>query len=138
MPVRDVYHSAVKNALTKDGWTITHDPFVLKWGARDLFVDLGAERLLAAEKGARKIAVEVKAFTGPSDIVELERALGQYLLYHDVLAEREPDRVLFLAVPGPVMNELFGEPIGQLVLRNHRVQLVVFEPKEEVVLRWIP
>jgi hypothetical protein len=74
MPARDIYHDQVKNALIKDGWTITHDPFVLKWGWKDLFVDVGAERLLTAEKGAQTIAVEVKSFTGPSDMVELERA----------------------------------------------------------------
>ena len=85
MPARDQYHHQVKNALVKDGWTITHDPLRLKWGAKDLYVDLGAERLLNAEKGHRKIAVEVKSFAGPSEIDDLEKALGQYLLYHDVL-----------------------------------------------------
>ena len=94
--------------------------------------------LLAAEKDSRKIAVEVKGFTGPSDMVELERALGQYVLYHDVLAEREPDRVLYLAVPAEVMSELFDEPIGRLVLRNQRARLVIFDAKEELILRWIP
>ena len=69
------------------GWTITHDPLVLKVGTKDLFVDLGAERLLAAEKEGQKIAVEVKSFSGASDVNNLERALGQFILYHDVLEE---------------------------------------------------
>ena len=84
MPTRDIYHDAVRNALLKDGWQITHDPLVLKWGWKDLFIDLGAERLLAAEKDQQKIAVEIKSFTGPSDMADLERALGQYIVYHDV------------------------------------------------------
>ena len=67
MPARGLYHDAVKNALAKDGWTVTHDPFHIKVGAKDLFVDLGAEQLLGAEKGDRKIAVEVKSFAGPSE-----------------------------------------------------------------------
>lgn len=138
MPARDIYHDTVKNALIKDGWTITHDPLVLKWGAKDMFVDLGAERLLAAEKGEHKIAVEIKSFTGPSDMFDLERALGQYIVYHDVLAEREPDRVLYLAVPRGTLQEIFEEPIGQLMLKNHRAQLLVFEPKGEVIVQWIP
>lgn len=62
MPAKDTYHDAVKTALTKDGWTITDDPLYLKCGYKDLFIDLGAEQLLAAEKGKRKIAVEVKSF----------------------------------------------------------------------------
>ena len=47
MPARDTYHMTVRNALVKDGWTITHDPFRLSWGGKDMYVDLGAERLLA-------------------------------------------------------------------------------------------
>jgi hypothetical protein len=65
---------------------------VLSYGARDMYIDLGAEQLLAAQKEARKIAVEVKSFLGPSMMTELERALGQYVVYHDVLATREPER----------------------------------------------
>ena len=66
MPARDRYHDRVKNALIKNGWTITDDPLHIKWGKKDRYVDLGAEQLLAAEKGKRKIAVEVKGFLGHS------------------------------------------------------------------------
>ena len=62
MPAKDIYHETVKNALIKDGWTITHDPLVLRWGTTDVYVDLGAEQLLAAEKNEQKIAVEIKSF----------------------------------------------------------------------------
>ena len=98
MPAKDIYHDIVKNALIKDGWTITHDPLVLRWGTTDVYVDLGAEQLLAAEKHGQKIAVEIKSFVGRSDVDDLEKALGQYLLYHDILVQREPDRILYLAV----------------------------------------
>ncbi len=81
MSARDRYHDCVKNALVKDGWVITHDPPRLPWGQKDLYVDLGAEQLLAAEKGARRIAVEFKSFLGRSEIDDLEKALGQFLLY---------------------------------------------------------
>ncbi len=92
MPARDAYHGAVRNALVRDGWTITHDPFRLSFGGRDVFVDLGAERVLAAEKAGRRIAVEIKGFTGASRVADLEQALGQLVLYRAILAEREPDR----------------------------------------------
>ena len=80
MPAKDIYHDIVKNALIKDGWTITHDQLVLRWGTTDVYVDLGAEQLLAAEKHGQKIAVEIKSFVGRSDVDDLEKALGQYLL----------------------------------------------------------
>ena len=138
MPARDLYHDVVRSAWIEAGWIITHDPLVLKVGAKDLFVDLGAERLLAAEKEGQKIAVEVKSFSGTSDVNDLERALGQFILYHDVLEENEPDRRLYLAIPSEVLNDLFQEPIGQLLLKRQRVQLLVFEPKQGVIIQWIP
>jgi hypothetical protein len=138
MPAKDIYHDCVKNALTKDNWTITHDPLSLKWGKKDMFVDLGAEKLLAAEKGDRKIAVEIKSFTGLSEMSDLEKAIGQYIVYHDVLAQVEPDRVLYLAVSEDVASGLFEEPLGELLLRNNRACLLVFDPEAETIVRWIP
>jgi hypothetical protein len=58
MSAKDVYHSHVRNALIKDGWTITHDPYVLTFGPRDVFVDIGAERVIAAEKGSEKLLLK--------------------------------------------------------------------------------
>jgi len=68
MPALDRHHHAVRNALVKDGWTITHDPLTLNIGRDRLHVDLGAERVIGAEKGVRKIAVEIKTFAGASSI----------------------------------------------------------------------
>ncbi len=64
MPARDLYHDQVKKALIKDGWHITHDPLRLSWGGKDLYVDLGAEQLIGAEKDKQRIAVEVKELLG--------------------------------------------------------------------------
>lgn len=138
MPARDRYHEQVRNALLHDGWTITHDPLRLQWGLKDMFVDLGAERLLAAEKEQRRIAVEVKSFVGLSEMEDLEQAIGQYIVYHDVLARVEPGRELFLAVNEAVFVNLFEEPIGRLLLENHRLRLLVFDPQAEVIRRWVP
>src|SRR5215210_4784263 len=84
MPARDVYHDTVKHALIVDGWAITHDPLRLAWGLKDMYIDLGAEQLVGAERAGRKIAVEIKSFLGPSQMDDLEKAVGQYLVYHDV------------------------------------------------------
>jgi hypothetical protein len=137
MPARDFYHDSAKNALIRDGWMITHDPLKLEWGGKDMYVDLGAERLLAAEKAGQQIAVEVKSFVGASDLDDLEKALGQYVLYHDVLAELQPQRVLYLAIPHRVYLEIFEEPLGRLLLKNNRARLVVFDPRGEVIVQWL-
>ena len=73
-------HDAVKNALIKDGWTITAAPYVIAYEDVTLFADLGAERPLAAERAGRKIVVEVKSFLSTSPIYNLKMALGQYEL----------------------------------------------------------
>src|SRR5271170_7936218 len=82
-----------------DGWTVTHDPYTLAIGNQNVFVDLGAERMIAATRGSERIAVEVKSFLGRSSVADLEQALGQYLLYRVLLARQEPGRTLFLAAP---------------------------------------
>jgi len=109
MPAKDLFHDCVRHALIHDGWTITHDPLRLTWGDKDLYVDLGAERLMAAEKSGQRIAVEIKSFVGDSGVDDLEKAVGQYVLYRAVLAQREPERVLFLAVPELIIRDVFAQ-----------------------------
>lgn len=138
MPALDFYHETVKNALTKDGWTITHDPFKLPLGVRDSFVDLGAQKLVAAEKNARKIAVEIKSFRSPSLLRDLESALGQFTLYRAFLNRIEPDRKLFLALPEPTMEGIYADKIADVLFDEKLVVAVTFDPDEEVIVRWIP
>jgi hypothetical protein len=73
MSAKDIYHNTVIRALEKDGWSVTHQNFSVTIGGRDMFVDIGAERLLAAERGDEKIAVEVKSFVKPSRCKTLRR-----------------------------------------------------------------
>ncbi len=138
MPARDTYHDVVKAALIKEGWTITHDPLRLPWGGKDMYVDLGAERLMAAEKAGRKIAVEIKSFVGRSEVNDLENAIGQFVVYRSVLARREPDRNLYLAVPEEILRDIFEEPLGKLLLEDNLAQVIGFDPNEEVLTKWIP
>jgi hypothetical protein len=86
VPAKDIYHDSVKNALIKEEWIITHDPLTLRVGKKDMFVDLGAEKFLGAQKQDRKIAVEIKSFIGASEIEDLRNALGQYILYENALS----------------------------------------------------
>jgi XisH protein len=137
MPAKDRYHNAVRQALESDGWTITDDPLPLRVGTRDLYIDLGAERLLAAERGSEKIAVEIKTFGGVSPIASLEQALGQFVLYSEALELLEPERLLFLAVPESV-QEFLAEPIGQLLLDKGRLRVLILSVEKERILEWLP
>jgi XisH protein len=139
MPARDIYHSVVVHALMADGWNITHDPLSLSYGGKDLYIDLGAERVtIAAEREGQKIAVEIKSFLGPSLLHDLEEAVGQYQVYRSVLAEIEPDRQLYLAVAHRVYDGLFTERFGQLLLKSLPLRLLVFDEHQERIIAWIP
>ncbi|NEO20933.1 MULTISPECIES: XisH family protein [unclassified Moorena] len=137
MPAKDIYHDTVKNALIKDGWTITNDPLSLKIGKKDIYIDLGAEKILVAEKQGQKIAVEVKSFVGSSEIEDLKNALGQYILYDKVLKRQLSERLLYLAIREVIFNRLFTEEIGQMLLEDNTLKIIVFEPEKEVIIKWI-
>ena len=138
MPARDTYHDQCKAALIKDGWVVTDDPLRLEYGGRKMYVDMGAEEVISAEKAGRKIAVEVKSFLGPSDINDLEGALGQFILYRSVIQKTEPDRQLYLAVPQLAFIGLFDEPVGRLLIEEAKLLLIVFDPQREEIKQWVP
>lgn len=138
MPAKNIYHDVVIQALIADGWKITHDPLTISFGGKDLFVDLGAERLtLAAERGQEKIAVEVQSFLNASLLRDLEQAVGQYDVYRIVLRETEPDRILFLAVPRRVYEGLLSDRFGQLITAGAQLCLMVFDDQTQRILQWI-
>ncbi|MDX2041227.1 MAG: XisH family protein [Acidobacteriota bacterium] len=137
MPAKDFYHDSLKQALIKDGWDVTADPLTFKWGKKDIYIDLGAEEIIAAEKRGRRIAVEIKSFISDSEVEDLKNALGQFILYHDIMLRLEPDRTLYLAVRESTYADIFEEPIGEILLENRRIKLIVFDPQKEVILKWI-
>lgn len=134
---RDIFHDTVRQALEADGWTITDDPYTLSFGGQNLYVDLGAERVIAAERAGDKIAVEVKSFISRSPVNDLENALGQYLLYRSILQRRDPDRLLYLAVTTSVYAGILSSPLGRVALDDYALKLVVFQAEEARVQQWI-
>lgn len=137
MPAKDLFHDNVRRALEKDGWTITDDPLTLRIGRRDVYVDIGAEKLFAAEKADEKIAVEIKSFVGKSEVADLQDALGQFIFYEDYLSEIEPERILFLAIRQKVYAKIFKKDIGLKFIENRRLRLLVFDEESEVITEWI-
>ncbi|MBN8586984.1 MAG: XisH family protein [Rhodothermia bacterium] len=138
MPAKDKHHEAVKNALVKEGWTITHDPYMIPMQDRGvMYVDIGAERLLAAVREAEKIAVEVKTFGMPSVLSEFHRAVGQYLSYKVMMRKREPDRLLFLAIPDDLKDWFMYQEIAIEVVADLSIHLLFYDPAQEEITQWI-
>ena len=136
MPAFDLYHDAVKQALIKDGWIITYDPLHLRWGRKDMYVDLGAKRLIVATRAEENIADEVKSFIRASEMEAFRDAIGQYAIYRAVMRRTYPDYVLYLAVNDFVFRSLFEEPIGQLMIQDEDLKLIVFDAEKEVIIQW--
>lgn len=134
---KDIYHNMVKAALVKDGWTIVKDPLTLKVGGRSAYVDLGAEKLFAAEKENQRIAVEVKSFIGASPVRELEQALGQYVMYSQILSRQQLGWNLYLAISEPVLLDFFSEELPQLIIELNNLSLLIFDPNLEEIVQWI-
>ncbi len=134
---KDVYHEIVKRALEKDGWRITHDPFVLKYKDLTVFADLGAEKIFIQDQNESKIVVEIKVFGGKSKTTEFEKAKGQYDIYLFAMRKNEIDRPLFLAISTEVYKSIFLRPSIQEIVAEEKINLLIFEVEREEVVRWI-
>jgi XisH protein len=134
---KDIFHEIVKVALQAEGWTITHDPLTLKLSKRNIFIDLGAEKIIAAEKGFEKIAVEIKSFLGLSPMTDFYKALGQYQLYYLALNKRLPDTILYLAIPQESYEMLIKDDILAEFLEELSLKYIIFNPESQQIVQWI-
>jgi len=135
---KDLFHNTVKIALQKDGWKITHNPYQLRYGVADVYIDLAAEEAIAAEKEGRKIAVEVKSFAGGSTISEFHTALGQFLNYRVAIeVSSEPERMLYLAVLTDTYQMFLRFEPAKTVIERYEIRLIIYNPTREAIDQWI-
>ena len=138
MSAKDVFHEVVKKALHKYGWQITHDPLSISVGGVNLSIDLAAEKLIAAEKEGEKIAVEIKSFLERSSAIsEFHTALGQFINYRGALRRRQPDRVLYLAVPLTTYKTFFNLDFPRDMIEENQVKMIIYDVEHEVIAEWI-
>jgi hypothetical protein len=134
---KDKYHYHVKEALIKDEWDVTDDPYYIITPSLDYPVDLGAEKVIAATKGTKKIAVEIKSFLKDSIANEFHTALGQYLDYETGIEDQEPDREIYLALPVKVWQRIQKIPLLVKILVKYKVNLLIFDPELKEIVEWI-
>ena len=138
MSAKDAFHAVVKTALHKDGWLITHDPYPLQAGTFNLAIDLGAEKVIAAQRQGQKIAVEIKSFLGPSNISEFYGALGQFIAYRAALRTQDPERILYLAVSSDIYERFFITQFIQELVEQNQLYILIYNIDLEVIERWLP
>ena len=134
---RDLFHNIVKKALIKDGRTITHDPFTLhsrKEGG--LSTDIGAEKVILAENGLTKIAVEVKSFIHMSILHEFLKASGQYMSYSKIIRKNEPIRLLYVAMPTFVYYRLIKYDWVVEVMTDLNMKVILYSSEKEIIEEW--
>ncbi len=137
MPAKDIYHNEVKNALLKDGWTITADPYFIKYEDAELYADLAAEKPIAAQRQGQKIVVEIKSFIGRSLMYDFHCALGQYIVYRNLIQLTEPEYKLYLAIDDIVYKNFFQRKSIQLITNENKLLLMVVEMEKEEIVQWI-
>lgn len=137
MPAEDKIHSAVRNALIKDGWTITQEPFTIEYESDRFYADICAFREEDADATRRVIVVEVKSFAGASPMREFELALGQYEIYRDLLEMNALDYALYLAIDSDAYRKLSLRPTFRLICTRHCVALLIVEAQTEEIVQWI-
>jgi len=134
---RDLYHFNVREALEKDGWTVTNDPLPLRVADIQGEIDLGAEKLLTAERGSERIAIEVKSFLSKSKLADWYEAHGKFRLYRRGLALQEPERKLYLAVSRDIYKAFFQKRLIQLIIQEEQISILVFDPLDNTIASWI-
>jgi XisH protein len=134
---KDIFHESVKKALQKEQWVITDDPLKFKFAEVNFQIDLGMEKIVAAERGSEKIAVEIKSFLNPSAITDFYTALGQFLSYRLALAGHEAARVLYLTIALNTYKTFFQLEFTKTAIKQYQVLLIVYEPANEVIVQWI-
>ncbi|MBW4623979.1 MAG: XisH family protein [Brasilonema octagenarum HA4186-MV1] len=137
MPAKDLYHDAVKNALIKDGWLIIADPYIIKYEDAELYADLAAEKPIAAERQGQKIVVEIKSFVGKSQMYDFHNALGQYIVYRNLIQLSEPEYNLYLAIDDIVYFNFFQRLSIQIITRQNNLQLIIVDTQQEQIVQWI-
>jgi hypothetical protein len=112
----------------------TADPLSLKFGDTRIYIDLGAEKILAAEKGEEKIAVEIKTFASASIVFDFHLAIGQFINYQVALENKDPTRSLYLAVPQETYDSFFQSLLAKTVVNKYQIGLIVYDPESEVII----
>ena len=137
MPRKDRIHEAVKNALVKDGWTITDDPYRIVFEDTDVYADLRIVKTEAGTTLQRTLVIEIKGFTGDSPMHNLENALGQYELYRIYLKSVAPTEKLYLAISASTYNEQFVRPAFAIIIAEKSLPILVVDTEREEVVQWI-
>jgi hypothetical protein len=136
MPALDSCHLQIVHALEKSGWHVAPNQLGLDTPLNNLFVDIVAHR--SVEIGDQEmIVVEAKCFPkSSSGTTELYVAIGQYLVYRELLIANQIDSPIYLAIPTDAYQTIF-KAIGMSVVTKSAIKLIVIDLEREEIEQWL-
>jgi hypothetical protein len=68
---------------------------------------------------------------------DFELALGQYILYRNLIALTEPEYQLYLAIKESIYKNFFTRKSISTVVEQNKLLLIVVDIEKEEIIRWI-
>jgi hypothetical protein len=96
-----------------------------------------ASNLYAQDHNARKIVVEIKSFLSPSPMKDFELALGQYILYRNLINLTEPEYKIYLAIKESTYQNFFTRDSIKEIVQLNQILMIVVNVEKEEILQWI-
>ncbi len=134
MPALDKCHDSVVRALEKIGWKTDAMPFTLDLANTQLFIDIVARQVTNSEI---MMVVEAKCFSRLTlQTHDLYVAIGQYLIYCNLLKDLGKSIPLYLAIPTHAYEGIFRQA-AMSTLDESNIWLIVFDIATEEIIKWI-
>jgi hypothetical protein len=73
----------------------------------------------------------------PSRINEFHKAVGQFKFYYVALEMKDPNRILFLAIPDVIWKRFFQKQLIQRSLKRIDAKILVYNPVKNEIVKWI-
>ena len=112
----------------------------LDFGGVEIYIDIywfRCRKINCHRKKRGEIAVEVKSFISVSAISEFHKALGQFINYRTDMSQKEPDCIMYLAVPNTIYETFFKLELIQIIIKIQNIKLIIYDPNREEISQWI-
>ncbi|MGB3264137.1 MAG: element excision factor XisH family protein [Microcoleus sp.] len=81
--------------------------------------------------------LKLRALLGDRALYDFHGALGQYIVYRNLIQLTEPEYKLYLAIDDVVYTNFFQRKSIQLITNENKLSLMVVEMEKEEILQWI-
>ena len=134
MPAFDSCHLQIVRALEKEGWSISLDQFLIRIDrSHRVYIDIEAHHF----DSTSIMVVEIKCFQDiESETTDLYTAIGQYLIYRNLLERNAIAIPLYLAIPLEAYSGVFNRMAFPMITQNH-VKMIVVDLEREVIDQWL-